>query len=162
MRSLAQWLDDYEVCHTHATNRLIHHICVPAIQFSLLGLLWLVALPLPEDWPYFISNLAFMLLVPAMVFYFMLSWRIAIGMLLLSLLMLAVIHFTFHTGMLLELSITVFLTAWVGQFIGHMIEGKSPSFFEDLRFLLIGPLWVLSHLYTAVGLPQDGLDTDVN
>ena len=44
-------------------------------------------------------------------------------------------------------SLTVFVVAWIGQFIGHKIEGKKPSFFDDLRFLLIGPLFVLGFLY---------------
>jgi uncharacterized membrane protein YGL010W len=44
-------------------------------------------------------------------------------------------------------SLTVFVLAWIGQFIGHKIEGKKPSFFDDLRYLLIGPLFVLAVLY---------------
>jgi uncharacterized membrane protein YGL010W len=50
-------------------------------------------------------------------------------------------------GAVLPLSVAVFVIAWIGQFIGHKIEGKKPSFFEDLRFLLIGPLFVLGVLY---------------
>jgi uncharacterized membrane protein YGL010W len=48
---------------------------------------------------------------------------------------------------ILPVSLTVFVVAWIGQFIGHKIEGKKPSFFEDLRFLLIGPLFVLGFVY---------------
>jgi uncharacterized membrane protein YGL010W len=40
----------------------------------------------------------------------------------------------------------------VGQFIGHKIEGKKPSFFKDILFLLIGPLWLLSFIYKKVGI----------
>ena len=40
----------------------------------------------------------------------------------------------------------------IGQFVGHYVEGRRPSFFRDLRFLLIGPLWVLSKLYAAIGI----------
>ena len=40
----------------------------------------------------------------------------------------------------------IFVVAWIGQFIGHKIEGKKPSFFEDLQFLLIGPAWVANTL----------------
>ena len=155
MRSLAQWLDDYEVCHKNPTNRLIHHICVPSIQFSLLGLLWLVSLPLPENWPYVLTNMAFMLIMLAMVVYFLLSWRIAVGMLLMSAVMLIGIDFLFKIGILFEVSISIFIIAWIGQFIGHLIEGKKPSFFEDLRFLLIGPLWVSAHLYGTLDLMID-------
>jgi len=42
-----------------------------------------------------------------------------------------------------ESCLVVFVIAWIGQFIGHKIEGKKPSFLDDLRFLLIGPIWLL-------------------
>ena len=47
----------------------------------------------------------------------------------------------------------VFVVAWIGQFIGHskLFEGKRPSFFTDLRYLLIGPAWVLAKLYRKLG-----------
>ena len=47
----------------------------------------------------------------------------------------------------------LFVLAWVGQFIGHKIEGKKPSFFEDLQFLLVGPVWLLRFVYERMGLP---------
>ena len=46
----------------------------------------------------------------------------------------------------------IFVVAWIGQFIGHKIEGKKPSFFEDLQFLLIGPMWLLADLYRRAGI----------
>jgi uncharacterized membrane protein YGL010W len=48
---------------------------------------------------------------------------------------------------LLVLSLTVFAAAWIGQFYGHKIEGKKPSFINDLQFLLIGPAWVIDNLF---------------
>src|SRR2546430_9733396 len=35
-------------------------------------------------------------------------------------------------------SVVIFVVAWIGQFVGHAVEGKRPSFFKDLQFLLIG------------------------
>jgi uncharacterized membrane protein YGL010W len=49
-------------------------------------------------------------------------------------------------------SLVIFVAAWIGQFIGHAIEGKRPSFFKDLQFLLIGPLWLLAAAYRRLGL----------
>ena len=100
-----------------------------------------------------LTNMAVVLVIFAMIYYFMLSWRIALGMLLLTVVMLVGIDLLSKLDVLLELSILIFVTAWIGQFVGHMIEGKRPSFFEDLRFLLIGPLWVLTHLYAVLNLP---------
>ena len=35
--------------------------------------------------------------------------------------------------------LAIFVVGWIGQFIGHAIEGKRPSFMKDMQFLLIGP-----------------------
>ena len=46
-----------------------------------------------------------------------------------------------------RLSLGIFVVAWIGQFIGHKIEGKKPSFFQDLQFLLIGPAWLMGFIF---------------
>jgi uncharacterized membrane protein YGL010W len=43
--------------------------------------------------------------------------------------------------------LVIFVIAWIGQFIGHNIEGKKPSFLTDLKFLLIGPIWLLHFIF---------------
>ena len=48
--------------------------------------------------------------------------------------------------------LVLFVVAWIGQFIGHKIEGAKPSFFDDLKFLLIGPGWLLSFIFQKVGI----------
>ena len=51
-----------------------------------------------------------------------------------------------------QVALVLFVLAWIGQFIGHKVEGKKPSFFKDLQFLLIGPAWLMSFVYRAAGL----------
>jgi uncharacterized membrane protein YGL010W len=51
-----------------------------------------------------------------------------------------------------QVAAVVFVLAWTGQFIGHVFEGRRPSFFKDLQFLLIGPAWLLSFIYRHLGL----------
>ena len=46
----------------------------------------------------------------------------------------------------------LFVVGWLFQFIGHKVEGKKPSFFEDLQFLLIGPAWLLAAIYRKLGI----------
>jgi uncharacterized membrane protein YGL010W len=128
-------LAKYSESHLNSLNEVIHCICVPAIMFSLLGLLWAVH-PLA----------AVVVTLGSMAYYFVLSASFAVGMLLMSGAMLWVLSIL-PQQMLLWISLTVFVVAWIGQFIGHKIEGKKPSFLEDLRFLLIGPLFVLGFLY---------------
>lgn len=140
-RQVASLLAKYSESHLNPTNEVIHFICVPAIVFSLLGMLWAVH-PL----------LALVIVLASLAYYLTLSVPFAIGMLAMSGLMLWVLSML-PQGWLLSISIGIFVVAWIGQFIGHKIEGKKPSFFEDLRFLLIGPLFVLGFLYRRLNIP---------
>jgi uncharacterized membrane protein YGL010W len=85
------------------------------------------------------------------IHYVRLSIPFAAGMLVMSLVMLGVLS-VLPPPTILPLSIAIFVLAWIGQFIGHKIEGKKPSFFDDVRFLLVGPLFVLSFLYRKLKL----------
>jgi uncharacterized membrane protein YGL010W len=78
----------------------------------------------------------------------------AIGMVLQALVMLGICFKISNMAgnYLLYSSLVIFAIAWVFQFIGHHLEGKRPSFFKDLQFLLIGPLWVLYPIYRKIGL----------
>ena len=59
---------------------------------------------------------------------------------------------TYGVRNLFLLGVGVFVVAWIGQFIGHKIEGKRPSFFTDLVYLLVGPMWTLNKLYARLGV----------
>ncbi|MGW8394624.1 Mpo1 family 2-hydroxy fatty acid dioxygenase [Pseudoduganella sp. HUAS MS19] len=139
-RAIVTLLLKYSESHLNPTNEAIHCVCVPLIVFSLLGLLWAIH-PL----------LALALTAASMVYYFKLSRNFALGMLLMAGIMLAVLR-ALPPASVLPLSIVIFVLAWIGQFIGHKIEGKKPSFFDDLRFLLIGPLFVLGVLYRRLNV----------
>ena len=134
-RTIDVLLDQYSDSHRNPVNELIHVVCVPVIVFSLLGILWSLH-----------PALALAAVLAALVYYFRLSPPFAVGMLLMSAAMLAVLALM-PRYTVLPLSIAIFVVAWIGQFIGHQIEGKKPSFLDDLRFLLIGPLFVLGFLY---------------
>jgi uncharacterized membrane protein YGL010W len=60
---------------------------------------------------------------------------------------------TIGPGNLLTSAIVVFVVAWIGQFIGHLIEGARPSFFTDLAYLLIGPAWLAGKLMRRMNIP---------
>jgi uncharacterized membrane protein YGL010W len=130
----------YAESHRNPVNEVIHFICVPAIMLSLLGLLWALH-PLA----------AVAVTVASLIYYVTLSLPFAFGMLLMSGAMLWLL-FMLPQGWIWQLSLAVFVIAWIGQFVGHKAEGKKPSFFEDLRFLLIGPLFVLGFLYRRLNI----------
>ncbi|QNL20782.1 DUF962 domain-containing protein [Hyphobacterium sp. CCMP332] len=159
MRTIDRLLEEYGSSHQNPTNKLIHWICVPAITFSLLGLLWSI----PSDFiqGFFPSafqkyvNFASLFIIFALLYYFRLSIALAIGMIIIS---YALLWSCYAIDKYLELplwqfSIIVFVLAWVGQFFGHNIEGKKPSFLKDVQFLLIGPIWLLHFIYKKTGIP---------
>lgn len=159
MRKLDQLFVIYSDSHQHPLNRKIHYVCVPAIFFSLLGLLYLI--PAYKLFTPFVDisiakhvNVATGLIIFATGYYFTLSMRLALSMFVLLVFALAAIHvLELVSPMPLWLLMSsVFAIAWIGQFIGHYYEGKKPSFLDDLRFLLVGPAWTLKHLYDRFGL----------
>ena len=148
MRNIEQWLEEYNESHQHRTNKILHWVCVPLIVLSLFGLLWTVPLPVEIEILPFQLNWAIILLTLALIYYSILSIPLAIGMLLVVSTMLYMLHSLAQLQVpLWLLSVIVFVLAWIGQFIGHQIEGKRPSFFKDVQFLLIGPLWLLFFIY---------------
>jgi uncharacterized membrane protein YGL010W len=158
MKTAQEWFDEYGVSHQNPTNKLIHWICVPTIFFSIAGLL----VSIPSDFlssffpssvaPY--ANFGSLAIALTCIFYFSISRTIFLGMLLFS-------AFTVWLNVrimqstevpLWTISLLLFVLAWIGQFIGHNIEGKKPSFLKDLQFLLVGPAWLLGFIYKGLGI----------
>jgi len=156
MKNIHDWLDAYGESHQNQRNKKIHWICVPLIMLSLLGLLSLIKIPLFRNGESFVDlNLSHILIVVTLMFYLRLSISISFGMLFVSVGSLYVINmndFVYNNKELLIIYIGIFILSWIGQFIGHKIEGKKPSFFEDIQFLLIGPAWLLSFIYKKIGI----------
>ena len=140
-RRVDQLLEHYAASHRHPTNERIHCIAVPGIMVSLVGLLY-AASPLA----------ALLFLAASLVYYWRLSAVFLVSMVVATVAMLAIIATLHARHILLPVCTTVFVVAWVFQFIGHRIEGKKPSFFEDLQYLWVGPLFVLSLLFRKLGL----------
>lgn len=93
-------------------------------------------------------NLAWIVALLALVYYIRLDWRAAIYQGVVTVLMLWSAHVLASAGYnVFWIGLIVFVIAWIGQFVGHKIEGKKPSFFEDLLFLLIGPLWIAKRFF---------------
>ena len=152
MRTINDWLNEYGESHKNETNKFIHWICVPAIFFSILGLLYAVKLP------FYIAgyhlNVGIFISFVMLLYYFSLSSSLSIGMFLYLLICMFVANFIEISGIipLWLFSVIIFVLAWIGQFYGHKIEGKKPSFLKDIQFLLIGPAWLMSFIYKKIGI----------
>ncbi len=159
MKPIETWIEEYGESHQNPTNKIIHWLCVPLIMLSLLALISKIPFPINEVYLFSISgedfhlNWTMIFLLVTVVFYLRLSISLAIGMLIIALLMITSIGIIrLYDPTVWKLSVFIFIVAWIGQFIGHKIEGKKPSFFEDIQFLLIGPAWLLSFIYDKIGI----------
>ena len=163
---LQNYLKAYGVSHQNPTNRWIHKICVPLIMWSLIGILGCFRWNLEG----FHLSAAELAALPALIFYrslgrgtFYLMFAMIAGMIWSHRLLEKI---SFVDPLLFSMGFThpeifsegpwewswpsrgafyilIFTLAWIGQFVGHRIEGKKPSFLKDVFFLLIGPLWVI-------------------
>jgi len=147
--TLQDYLLEYAESHTHPVNKGIHWIAVPVILFCVVGLLWII--PTPTAWaPYWGLNFGSLAMLASLIYYFRLSVKYALGMVVVFTFIIGGVFLIESTQLpIFSILIAAFIVAWVFQFIGHQIEGKRPSFFRDLQFLLIGPLWLLDKTYSA-------------
>jgi uncharacterized membrane protein YGL010W len=157
MRKIDFLLEEYGDSHRNQTNKLIHWFCVPAIFFSVVGLIFSIPTGIllePLSFLHSFANWATIVLAITLIYYISLSVPLSMGMLFFSALCLALANFLSiaFPGKLWIISIGIFIVAWIIQFLGHKIEGKRPSFFKDLQFLLIGPAWLMSFIYKKIGI----------
>ena len=141
VRRIDQLLAHYGESHTQPTNELIHFIAIPLIMLSLLGMLYAIH-------PY----VAYAFMAASMVYYARLSAVFLAAMSVQTVAMLAMVQWMSQAGVLVVACVSIFVVAWIFQFIGHKIEGKKPSFLEDLQYLWVGPLFVVSKLFLKLGV----------
>jgi len=150
IRTVDTLFDQYSASHQNPTNKIIHWICVPLIVFSIVGLVSAIPFPyLAFLGRYNLYINWFSLLMAACIYYYLKLSPI------LSYLMLFFFGICYFFVIQLEQieklggpalwqsCLVIFVLAWIGQFIGHKIEGKKPSFFDDVKYLLIGPIWLM-------------------
>tara|TARA_B100001027_G_C16177307_1_gene289784 strand:+ start:73 stop:567 length:495 start_codon:yes stop_codon:yes gene_type:complete len=162
MKKIDLLLEEYGSSHKNKINKLIHWICVPAIFFSIVALIWSIPLgPLENlkinDYQYI--NWATIALVFVVVYYIKLSPLLTIGMIIFSTICLYVTNYLenliFNGKIEFQLwliALIIFVVSWIIQFIGHEIEGKKPSFLKDVQFLLIGPAWLMHFIYKKINI----------
>ena len=135
---------EYASYHRDRRNELCHYVGITLIVLAVAALLSGVTL-------FEVRGVAVDLAVPVMlavvVFYFALDVPLAAGAALV------------FTGLWLAGrpipalgGAALFVVGWIFQFVGHAFEGKQPAFLRNGVHLLVGPLWILSHLYEKVGL----------
>jgi len=120
MRTLDQWFSEYAVSHQNKTNQLIHYVCVPAIFFSIVGLVMSIPPgPLTGIFPMyipFLENWAVVILILVLIFYFRLSLSMGFKVLAFAALCIAGNYYISLVAPLWLVSLIIFVVAWIGQF----------------------------------------------
>lgn len=149
MKSIHVWLAEYSESHRNPVNKRLHWLCVPPIVITVFG--FIRAIPVGDV----LVNAATVTALLSLAYYALLSWRLMLGLVPVFAVVLTLVEISHATlgGGHLPLMIGIFVLAWIGQFIGHQVEGKKPSFFKDVQFLMIGPLWLLADVYRRADLP---------
>ena len=160
VRPVDAYFNKYAASHQNHTNELIHWICVPLIVFSLFGLIWAIPFPHLEFLGRYngFVNWASFLIAFSIYYYYKLSPVLSYAMLLIVMIFSAGIvsleklHNLNGWPTMWQVCLIIFVIAWIGQFIGHKIERKKPSFLDDVKFLLIGPIWLLHFIFKKAGI----------
>ncbi|MEO6190994.1 MAG: Mpo1-like protein [Saprospiraceae bacterium] len=155
MRKIETLLNAYGESHQNSTNKLIHWFCVPLILFCLIGFVKMIPSPFFSD--SFLMSTEYIVFFLSVIYYLNLSGSLTIGFIIvffsMSYLNTKLEQVCDSLGWsYIMVIIIIFVIAWIGQFIGHKIEGKKPSFMQDIQFLLIGPAWLLHFIYRKLNI----------
>lgn len=154
MSNADPWLEQYERDHTHAVNRALHWMCIPVVVISVVGLLWSMPVPgvLRDASP--VLNWGTFFLMATVVYYFILSIALAVGLLPFVVLVAVAVGWLDNLSTPLWLvSAAAFAVAGAGLLVGHAFESRRVSLFSDLNFLMIGPLWIIASIYERLRIP---------
>jgi len=142
MRDIGSLFADYATYHRTPGNKWFHRFGIPLIMLSGLGML--ARIPIV---PY--VDAAVVLIAIASVIYFILDWRLAVLMVIVS------IAFYFAGAAVpFWINVALFVIGWILQFVGHSVyEKRQPAFLTNAMHLLVGPLWILNDVVHIVRLP---------
>lgn len=149
--SVEALLANYAEGHRHPINQALQWVCAPLLYFSVFALLW--AIPNLAWLEAVRLNFAIIALAAAQAWYFSQAPRLGFGMLVLHALLIVLTSWLSLTLLfpLWLFAAAIFLLASIGLVAGDRIEGGGRSLLNGLRFVLVGPLWLLGLLYSKLG-----------
>ncbi len=174
MNPLEQHLTQYAAYHRDRRNIATHFAGIPMIVVAIMSFLARPAVPLAElpflelsggplpgaailetalglSGPGITPALA--LCLAGSLYYLRLDLRFGLSMSILNVLALwlglqiAALDWSHWLGW----SLGIFIGGWALQALGHYWEGRKPAFMDDIRGLIIGPLFVVAEAGFALG-----------
>jgi uncharacterized membrane protein YGL010W len=154
MTDVDHWLTHYGKGHQNMAFPVIYWMAVPALVIGTVGLLW--SLPVPGEFldisP--VLNWGTTFLMAAVVYYFIISLSLAIGMLPLVFGVIALEMWLEISGLpLRRISAGLVFGGVVGLYLGHYGRGGTSAVVRDVQLMIIAPIWLLSNVYRRLGIP---------
>lgn len=148
------WLTEFGNRHSNASNPGIYWASLLLVLIGTVGILW--SLPVPDEFASIspLLNWGSAFLMASMVYYFIFSLPLGIGM-LPFLLGVAALQFWFsELAIPLGQASAVMTGAGVtGLTLGHYSGGGLRAVARDVQLVMIAPLWLLSNIYRRLGIP---------
>jgi uncharacterized membrane protein YGL010W len=135
--SKSELFTEYASYHADRRNRICHAFGIPLIVLGVFGLTHQVRVG-PVD-------LAVVAAVAVLLYYAAIDVRGA----LISLVVFALLYLV-ALRLAWQVSLAAFVLGWGFQFVGHKLEGTKPKFFENLVYLLIGPLYIFEEVFGSL------------
>lgn len=154
MSETDQWLSDYGDSHSDIANPGIYWLSVPILVLATVGMLW--SLPVPAEFASIspVLNWGSAFLMVAVVYYFIISISLAIGMLpFVAGVVTLQVWVIDSPWSLAWVSSGVFLLSLAGLYLGHYGRGGIKAVFRDIQLMMIAPAWLLANLYRRLGIP---------
>jgi len=150
LNALERNLVQYAAYHRDRRNIATHLVGVPIIVFSSLLALTTFAI---TAGPFAVTGAA--AASAAMVaWYLWLDRALGVAMAIAFFVLCAAaseIEPRLGSGPTFVLAAALFAGGWALQFLGHKFEGMKPAFFDDLKQLLVGPLFVCTEIAFLFG-----------
>lgn len=149
-----KWLSDYGDSHTKISNPAIYWVAVLLLVVATVGLFW--SLPVPVEFVRIspVLNWGSAFLMATMVYYFIISVALAIGMLPFVFGVGAIQIWVSQSGYnIAPIASFLFATSLVGIILGRYGSGGTKAVLEDIQMMMIAPVWLLSNVYRRIGIP---------
>jgi hypothetical protein len=149
-----RWLTDYGETHRDIRFAAVYWVAVLTLVLGTVGMFW--SLPIPDEFARIspILNWGSALLMATVVYYFIISMPLAIGMLPFVFGVAAVQLWLVQSSWdIMKVSTGLFVISLAGLYLGHYAGGGIRAVFRDIQLMMIAPLWLLSNLYRKFGIP---------
>ena len=154
MQETDQWLTDYGESHRNIRFPGMYWIATLLLVIGTVGLLW--SLPIPLEFARIspIINWGSTFLMAAVVYYFIISMPLAVGM-LPFVLGVAALHAWLVESPYSQawFSMVAVLCGVTSLLIEHRGRGGGKAVLRDLQLMMIAPAWLLSLVYRRLRIP---------